>query len=352
MIWENLYISGVGTYLPSPVDAKDAVAAGKYPAEEFRSAGMLSAREENELEAVDMAVLSAEQAVKRSAVDTGAVGLLLHSSLGQWGSSTDVLTPATYIQRRVLGGAAPSMYVNSASNGGMASLELAASWLSARDPRGDVLVTSASRFALPDFDRWRTDTGLVYGDGAASVVVSGRSGFVRVLATRSDSVSELEPVYRAASGAGPAEGMLDMASEKRRFVEKHGPSHVIEMLQAAVSRNVLGLLDECSTPMSAIKKFVVPNVGRLLIRLHYSVPLKIGLDRTLWDWGRTTGHIGSSDQFAGLAHLLEAGHVSTGDRVVLLGLGAGFNITSAVVEVQEIPGWLMAGETTNRGDSR
>lgn len=338
MRWDNLYFSAVGTYLPAPVDAKSAVDAGRYSADEFRTTGMLSALEERELEAVDMAVLSGEQALKRGAVDPDDVDLLLHSSLGNWGSQ-EVLTPATYIQRRLLGGAAPSMYVNSASNGGMASVELAASWLAARRPRGKVLITSASRFTLPDFDRWSTDTGLVYGDGAASAVLSGEGGFARVLATRSDSASELEPVYRAASGGGSEEGTLDMASMKRDFVERHGPNQVIETLQAVVSRNVFGLLDEGSTAPADVTRFVLPNVGRLLVRLHYGVPLKIGLDRTLWSWGRTVGHIGSSDQFAGLARLVEDRQVAVGDRVVLLGLGAGFNLSSALVEILDIPTW-------------
>jgi 3-oxoacyl-[acyl-carrier-protein] synthase-3 len=67
------------------------------------------------------------------------------------------------------------------------------------------------------------------------------------------------------------------------------------------------------------------------------VPLKIGLDRTLWGWGKTTGHMGSSDQFVGLSRLLEERHVSAGDQVVLLRLGAGFNITSTLIEILDVP---------------
>jgi len=337
MRWDNLYFAGVGTYLPAPADARQAVADGHYPATEFRTTAMLSALQEDELEAVDMAVASAEQALKRAAADPAGILLLLHSSLGHWSMGRDVLTPASYIQRRTLGGHAPSMYVNSASNGGMACVELGADWLAARAPRGQVLITSASRFVLPDFDRWRTDTGLIYGDGAASVVLSGAGGFARILATRSDSASELEPIYRAAGGAD--ESTLDMAARKRDFVEQRGPAEVLETLQATVGRNVRGVLDEADTDQDQVVKFVLPNVGRPLIRLHYGVPLRLGLDRTLWSWGRTTGHIGSSDQFAGLAHLVERREVAPGDRLVLLGLGAGFNLTSAVVEILELPDW-------------
>ncbi|WP_199512634.1 ketoacyl-ACP synthase III family protein [Nucisporomicrobium flavum] len=335
MKWDSLYFAGVGTYLPPPAAAGQAVADGLYPATEFRTTAMLSALQEEKLEAVDMAVASAGQALERASADPADILLLLHSSLGQWSTGQDVLTPASYIQRRTLGGHAPSMYVNSASNGGMASVELAADWLAVRDPHGQVLITSASRFA-PPFDRWRTDTGLIYGDGAASVVLSGTGGFARILATRSDSASELEPIYRA---AGAEDDTLDMAARKRDFVGQRGPAEVLETLQATVGRNVRGVLEEAGTEMDQVARFVLPNVGRPLIRLHYGVPLRIGLDRTLWRWGRTVGHIGSSDQFAGLAHLVESRAVAPGDRVVLLGLGAGFNLTSAVVEILDLPDW-------------
>jgi 3-oxoacyl-[acyl-carrier-protein] synthase-3 len=45
------------------------------------------------------------------------------------------------------------------------------------------------------------------------------------------------------------------------------------------------------------------------------------------------GHLGAGDQFAGLAHLVDTGLLHLGQTCVLVGIGAGFSWTVAVLEV-------------------
>jgi 3-oxoacyl-[acyl-carrier-protein] synthase-3 len=47
------------------------------------------------------------------------------------------------------------------------------------------------------------------------------------------------------------------------------------------------------------------------------------------------GHLGAGDQICGFNHLLETDRVRPGDRVMLLGVGAGFSWSCAVLEVLE-----------------
>jgi 3-oxoacyl-[acyl-carrier-protein] synthase III len=52
------------------------------------------------------------------------------------------------------------------------------------------------------------------------------------------------------------------------------------------------------------------------------------------------GHLGAGDQFAGLAHLVDAGELGAGGIAVLLGVGCGFVWSCAVVEVRYRPAWV------------
>jgi hypothetical protein len=63
------------------------------------------------------------------------------------------------------------------------------------------------------------------------------------------------------------------------------------------------------------------------------------IDAGGWPWSRTVGHLGAGDQFAGLARLIELCEVRPGDPVLLLGVGAGFTWSGAMVEILELPDW-------------
>ncbi len=53
----------------------------------------------------------------------------------------------------------------------------------------------------------------------------------------------------------------------------------------------------------------------------------------MWDYGRSVGHTGTSDQVIGLWRLLEEQKLRTGDRVVLLGAGNGLSLAALVIEI-------------------
>ncbi|MCD9899127.1 hypothetical protein LUR56_01235 [Streptomyces sp. MT29] len=62
-------------------------------------------------------------------------------------------------------------------------------------------------------------------------------------------------------------------------------------------------------------------------------------DLGVWDFGRSMGHTGANDQTSGLFHLLTTGQLAGGDRVLLLGAGAGIAFSCAIVEILDIPAW-------------
>ncbi|MEU6094318.1 ketoacyl-ACP synthase III family protein [Streptomyces sp. NPDC047079] len=342
MRWDDIHIAGLGTHLPPPVGAREAMEAGRYPADEFEENQLISALESDDLSAVDMAVAAGRQAMERSGRAAEDIALVLHASMYHQGE--DFWTPASYVQRHTVGGTAPAIHVDHASNGGMAALELAASWLNGRTDASAALVSTGDRYALPGFDRWYSDSGQVFADGATALVLSRGSGFARLLATHSTSDPELEDAYRDVDGGFTpvphATGKpLDLRGRKRRYMKRVGHDFVVERLVTGLLANTEHTLAEADTSMDGIARVVVPNVGRELLEWEFLTPYKIDVERTVWDWGRRTCHIGGGDQFAGLTHLLESGQLQPGDQVLVVGVGIGFSWTTAVVQVDEVPDW-------------
>jgi 3-oxoacyl-[acyl-carrier-protein] synthase III len=68
-------------------------------------------------------------------------------------------------------------------------------------------------------------------------------------------------------------------------------------------------------------------------------PLGIDIERTTWEFGRRTGHMGNSDIFAGLNYLAESGRLAEGQKILLIGEGGGYVCTTAVLEVINCPSW-------------
>src|SRR5262249_55505125 len=183
---DELYIAAASSWLPERMTLGEAERAGLAERARAWNTGIESVCVSEEKSAPEMAVLAARAAIERAKCEPEDIHLLLHASAYHQGH--DMWSPASYIQRFSAGNACPAIEVRQMSNGGMAALELAAGYLIAAD-RPTALITTADRFCLPGFDRWRSDPSTICGDGATAVVLSTRAGFAKLrgLVTVSDS---------------------------------------------------------------------------------------------------------------------------------------------------------------------
>ncbi len=345
MLLHDVYIDALGVRLGEQLDLADAVADGRYPASEHTANGLLGAVCSDDEFAPDMAITAVRQAMERGSVDPADIRLLLHASTYFQGQ--DIWTPASYIQQHTFGGRAPSIEVDQKSNGGMAALGLAVSYLSACDDDGAVVITTGERFCAPGWDRFRSESGTVMSDGGTAMVLSRRPGFARILSSVLTSDPSLEGMYRGrklkdapASGDKP----INMRARKTEFMRKHMSDLEAISLQVAggVGACMREALDEAKTDVADVRRFVMPNVGQTVRWWQMLAEMGIGKDRTTWEFGRTISHLGAGDQVAGLDHLLAAGELEPGDRVVIAGTGYGFNWGCAVLEIVSNPSWSTA----------
>lgn len=329
MRWNDVFIAGLGTYLPAQsVTADEASAAGLYDAEQARVNGIRGVRVAAEHEAAPvMAAAAGRQALARSGHDPAEVSLVLHGSVGHQGR--DFWTPAHYVQRETVGGTGAAMELRQGFNSALAATELAASWLTARPDATAALVTAGDVFQLPYVDRWRSDDQVVYGDGAGAMLLSSRAGFAKVRSTVCRSEPSLEPLYRggdAWTSTPFAEGLpVDLAARKRAWLAEHasGADEVMQLIGKNFGLTLQQALDESDTDFAGVQWWVHATMPRPLVQWGFHARLGIDPARTPYEFGLDYGHMGSADQFVGLARLVETGQPGQGTSSLSWGPGSG-----------------------------
>ncbi|SDW71703.1 3-oxoacyl-[acyl-carrier-protein] synthase-3 [Amycolatopsis xylanica] len=341
MRFDELFIAGVGSYLPKTVDVDEAVADGRYDAEEQAGSGQLAVAVAGDGETQpEMAALAGRVALERSGRRPDEVALLLHAVTGHNG--LEGWNSAAYLQKRVLGGAGISFEIRQLSNGAIASVELAGAYLAASGLDA-AIITSADRFAEPAWDRWRSSWGLVFADGASAAVLSRDGGFARVLSAVTVSDPDLEVLHRGSLPftAAPDTGGYPIDFRARTLDSSYdiGFDEVSARMATGLKSAVARATEEAGVSVADARHCVVPHFGRELLHRECLGVLGIDLARTTWSWAAHIGHLGAADQFAGLTYLTEAGALAPGDRVLLLGIGGGFNWTCVVLEITGHPSW-------------
>jgi len=332
---KTLYLAGAAASLPPATSVSDAVAQGHCDRRAALRSGMQAVCI-GDRSGPEHAVEAARRAMKDSGVDPEAIGAVLHADVYHQGH--DLWAPASYVQHHSIGGSAFSVEVRQLSNGGMAALQLATAYVDATGDRA-ALATTGDRFCPPGFDRWKSDVGTMYGDGGSALVLSRDDGFAVLRSVITVSDPALEHMVRAGDPFSPAplaaRSTIDISPEahRDRAAGSPGVAQMLARLRVGQQRALSGALTEAGLRQDDVSWYVVPHLGRPRMELQMFDPLDIPVARTTWSWGSSVGHLGAGDQFAGLAHLHDSGELTPGSVCVLLGAGAGFAWSAAVLEI-------------------
>ncbi|MFH9061791.1 ketoacyl-ACP synthase III family protein [Streptomyces coeruleorubidus] len=344
MKWNDVYIAGTASYLCAAEDVQEAVASGRYdPAEaetdEFTAVRVARADEFP----AQMAAEAGARALRRSGLAPDDVVLVASAHVGFQG--LDLASTASYVQGQVLGRpGASAVNVGQASNGGMAALDLAAACVAARPGPAAALVTTGDKFTPPQYDRYRTDSGIVLADGATGLVLARGGGAARLLSSNVISDAAHEGFWRGDAPwtdySDPAGWPVNLTPRKDEYLARGVDLMAVMVNLDKRQQESMDLaLAEAGVAIRDVARFVYPHVGSKLFDWDLMASLGIERSRTTFAWGSQVGHLGAGDQIAGLNHLLETRAVRPGDKVVLVGTGGGWSFGSAVLEIQEVPEW-------------
>lgn len=329
----EVYLRSVAAWLPGTVDVSEAVADGRYAATACDDDDYSRICIEPDLAAAEMAVEAAKNAVS----DSGAsIALVFHSSI--WFQGASMWPAASFVAAQAGAPSAVAFDLQQQCNAGLAGIELASRLLDGPGRPGgsfvdgDVLVTSADRFSGTSIDRWSTESGVVYADGAAAAVLSRGGGALRIVSTSTSAANPNEVAVRGEALTPEPDGSpLRLQDRFDHFARTGAIRPTVRNMIEAVAGSVKGALRDADTSMDELAGIVVPATGRTRFA-HLLAATGIDIDRTNWHHVRTIGHLGVSDQLAGLACMIEEKEPAPGDRFLLLGGGAGFTCTSVVLE--------------------
>lgn len=335
MRWGGIYIEGFGSYLPDRREqASDMVTEGRFDPVEQQKTGQTSvAVSDPDIgeSAPEMAVFAGRAALADSGISSNEIDLLvhavvLHNGLEAWNCGA-------YIQNELGIADCLPIEIRTACAGAIVGIELIGRWF---DGHGKGLVTASDAWRLPLFDRWNSDSGLAYGDGAAAAVIGPDPGPFRVLSTSVVTDAHLEQMHRGHERTSmPVYGTADPIDLRARvggFTETHSIDEFWSRNAAALSRCAETALGDAATHHGDIATWIVPNFGNVLLRKQCFEPLKIRAEQTLVELGRTIGHTGAADPLLGLDLLRRSKALHPGDRIMLTGIGVGFTWGCAVVE--------------------
>ncbi|MGW4551239.1 ketoacyl-ACP synthase III family protein [Streptomyces violaceorubidus] len=354
----NMFLAGLGCWLPAPYPASDAVAAGLYDATVFAESklrGVLVAGPESP---PDMAVRAARTALGRSPGGTAAIGTVLHGSTFYQGP--EMWSPTAYIMRELGITGASGTEIRNGCNSMLTGVELAAGLLSCR-PDGplDVLLTTADNFDSPLLNRWDSGPmGVIAADAASAVVISPTAGFARVDSVVSRVYPEFEAMARGDEPLFPPTGSvgrrIDTVARAEQFnatVRGTGGTSVADGIARACAETVLAALHEAGLEGGDLRWVLVPNGDEATTRTCATDPLGLDVSRSQWEFGCGIGHASSSDQFIALDHLLRTGQLDEGDHVLLFGGAPGWSAVAAVLTVHALPSWTRDPMTPSGGSA-
>jgi len=344
----DLFISGLGTYVPETVSVASAVEQGLYSAEEAEEHGWTGAAVAGDIPAPEMALQASQEALKRAGRDPQSVDLLLYADC--WHQGPDGWSPQYYLQHHLVGGDLLALEIRQGCAGAFAGFELAASYLLA-DPRRDAaLVVAADNFGTPLVNRWTLGSGFIAGDGAAAAVISRTPGFARLLSVCSTTIPSLEEIHRAGEPMFPPGATtgrpMDFTARLDAFRRKQlaeGAGMEGAMSFEKKTRDCLEqALSEAGVELSDITRVAITSSSRGEAEEQFMGSLNLPLEMSTWDYGRTLGHMGAADQLVAIDNLLTTGQVGAGDHILMLGLAPGITYSVAVIKVLEAPSWVPA----------
>jgi 3-oxoacyl-[acyl-carrier-protein] synthase III len=346
----DVFISGLGVFLPEVESTESAVERGLYPAEQLDSRGLTGAAVAGDIPAPEMALRAAQDALKHSGHSADDLALLLYADC--WHQGPDGWEPQYYLQHHLVGDDLLAVEIRHGCNGVFSGIELAVGYLRGEAGRKAAMVTASDNFGTPMMKRWDPGTGFILGDGASAIVLSKESGFAQLQSICTATYSLLEEMHRGTDPLFPPgattgtvvdfEGRLE--AFKAKLISEGFGSEVMVINQQRKIDCLKLALTEAEVEPSDIKRVIVNNTSQAEASAYLGV-LGFPLSRSTWDFTRGIGHLGASDHMISLHHLLTTGQLEPGDHILMFGVAPGFTYKSAVFKIVDIPSWASTSES-------
>ncbi|MFI1484459.1 ketoacyl-ACP synthase III family protein [Streptomyces sp. NPDC020747] len=335
-IKSEVYVRSVGSYLPPRASTQQAVDEGLYEADDLKLMGLTGTLVAGDTSPAHMATAAAATALERAGLGSAELDSLIHSSVFQPGP--DGWSLPGYTLRELGGGKAGVIELRTGCSGMLSAMELAVGQLTGAQGHTSVLLTAADHMG-PWLERWPSDVYLP-GDAGSAMVLGTAGGFARIRAVNSGTVPRLEQMNRGDEPLHPPapRGLVDLRARHAsvtRHMEEREAAHLMAALNTELAERSIA---EAGIKTADISRVVYHNMAGFIVEFFLS-QVGLPMERSSWEFGRTVGHLGCSDQAVALEHLLLNGDLTPGDHVMLCGASAGFATVCVVLEILDVPSW-------------
>lgn len=335
MKWEGLYIGGLGTYIPNTLESSDeALRSGRLTREDHEKTQQISAAAgKSDETAPDMSVWAGSEAFAEfknyvtvdSSPEIIVHAVALHTGLEAWNGSA-------YIGNKLGHPNALAVEIRNTCAGVIVGIDIMARYIGSN---GYGLLTAAGIWRLPLFDRWASDSGLVYGDGAAAMILTRENGPFEVLSTVLTQNSRYEKIHRGSASIDLPEYReilpFSMRARASDYARAQGFDSFWEANSKGLQESVFHALQCAGVKQNDVKVWAVPHFGRTLLQRQFLDPLDIHRNQTTAKFGALIGHTGAADPLLGLSYLRSERRIRPGDYIGLIGIGAGFTWGCAIL---------------------
>lgn len=328
MKWESLYVGGLGTYIPSAFEhSNEALHAGRLTREDHEKTQQVTAAVGGPGEtAPKMSVWAGNEALNEfhgyAAADSSPEILVhavaLHTGLEAWNGSA-------YIGNKLGYPDTLAVEIRNTCAGAIVGMDIMARHIGSV---GYGVLTASDIWRMPLFDRWASDSGLVYGDGAAAVILTHEIGPFQVLSTVLTQNSRYEQMHRGSASTDLPEYRetlpLSIRTRTDDYAREQGLDSFWEANTEGLQKSVTCALQYAGVDQDEVKAWDFPHFGRTLLQRQCLDPLGLHPGQTAAEFGAQIGHTGAADPLLGLHYLRSERRIRPGDYVGLVGVGAGF----------------------------
>lgn len=326
-----LYIASAAAEIPPGLPLADAVRDGLIPEENAKVTGMSTVSVADESTSLfDLVTAAASSAVSQAGLPASDIGAVLFANVFPY-TRPRLYNMATGIAEAV---GAPVAFATELSGGCVASINalvLAALRMVHSQERA-ALVVAGDVWRQPHIDRFNTEVGYIFADGAAAVVLSREAGFARLISAATLTDPNLSGIHaEVPSDRTP----VDITARARAFLTtRMGTDQVLPRLRGGLRATLDAVLAPAGVGLADVDHVLVPAIGEPFLYRNYLDPLGIPISRTTWDHSAVTGHTGGADQFSALAYLVDQGRCKSGDTILMISEGLGFQWSVAVLRVE------------------
>ena len=326
-----LYIASAAAELPPAMPVADAVREGLYSQESADVAGYSAiaiAKESSTI--LDLASAAALSATERAGVPNTDIRTVLFVSVFPYTHTPLHNIPAALAEVVRAPAALVAQISGASCAAGLDALVMAGHRLLVTADRA-ALVVAGDLWRQPHIDRFDCNPNFVFADGAAGVVLSRDAGYARLLSAATLSDPTLSGLH---ADVPSTRTPVDITERARVFFQtRMSPDEAHERLDLALTSTIDAALALARVKLADVARAVLPAIGRAFLQRYLDM-LDIPVSRTMWDYFSTTGHIGPGDHFSALTYLVDHDGCDSGDIILLIAEGVGFQFSVAVLEVQ------------------